>query len=94
MAKEGLSRSIIGYKRCWMEIRGEQMGKTVFFEREYKTDISDFSTTEDVDEFLESRLGHKLKVKKFDSNVITTRGGIFEYKEYDINKAFDKSIRR
>lgn len=36
--------------------------KTVIFEDKYETDISQFSTTTEVDEFLEQKLGRTLNV--------------------------------
>lgn len=47
------------------------MNKTVIFESKYKTSISNFSTTQEVDEFLEGKLGRKLEV--FDRVVIPVK---------------------
>jgi hypothetical protein len=44
--------------------------KTLFFERKYNTNITDFQTTEDVDNFLERKLGRKLRVIHKDTNIL------------------------
>ena len=54
-------------------------GKTVIFERKYGTDIKKFSTTEQVDDFIEGKLGRKLQVKVHEGNVVTRRGSIFSF---------------
>jgi len=40
------------------------MTKTLIFEEKYGVNIEDFSTTTEVDEFIEKKLGRKLRVKK------------------------------
>ncbi len=44
--------------------------KTLFFEKKYNTNIKDFQTTEDVDNFLERKLGRKLRVVYIDINIL------------------------
>jgi len=44
--------------------------KTIFFEDKYGTRIKNFSTTEDVDKFLEKKLGKPLKVIRIDTNIL------------------------
>ena len=68
--------------------------KTVIFEKKYGADIKKFSTTEQVDEFIESKLGRKLKVKTHEGNVVTRRGSIFPFKNYEIDKKLDKILNR
>jgi len=68
--------------------------KTVLFEKEYNTSISDFSTTEEIDSFIEKKLGRKLEIKQIESSVVTNRGSIFPSKEYDIDKMLDSSLGR
>jgi hypothetical protein len=48
--------------------------KTVYFEKHYNTDINAFHSTEDIDEFIEERIGRKLEVKKTE---------IFPVKKYE-----------
>lgn len=68
--------------------------KTVIFEKKYGADIKKFSTTEQVDEFIEVKLGRKLKVKVHEGNVVTRRGSIFPFKSYEIDKKLDKILGR
>lgn len=44
--------------------------KTLFFEKKYNTNIKKFQTTEDVDNFLERKLGRKLKVIRINTNIL------------------------
>jgi len=69
-------------------------GRTVIFEKKYGADIKRFSTTEQVDEFIEGKLGRKLQVKVHKGNVVTRRGSIFPFKSYDIDEKFDKILGR
>jgi hypothetical protein len=68
--------------------------KTVIFEQKYGADIKKFSTTEQVDDFIESRLGRKLQVKVHEGNVVSRRGCIFPFKNYDINKKLEEILGR
>lgn len=68
--------------------------KTVIFEKKYGADIKKFSTTEQVDDFIEGKLGRKLQVKVHEGNVVTRRGSIFPFKSYDIDKNLDKILGR
>lgn len=68
--------------------------KTVIFEKKYSTDIKKYNTTEQVDSFIEDKLGRKLKVKRVDTNVVSLRGSILPLKRFDINKKFDALLRR
>jgi len=63
-----------GYKLAWL--------KTVFFEKKYGDDIKRFSTTEQIDERIESKLGRKLGVKKIKTNLVTNRGCIIPIKKF------------
>jgi hypothetical protein len=44
--------------------------KTLFFEKKYNVNIEDFNTTTEIDEFIESKIGHKLKVIRIDTNIL------------------------
>jgi len=56
--------------------------KTVIFEDKFGVDINNFSTTEDVDKFIEDKLGRKLGVKKIKTNLVTNRGCIIPIKKF------------
>lgn len=44
--------------------------KTIFFESKFGVNIKDFHTTEEIDKFIEDKLGIKLQVKKIDTNIL------------------------
>jgi hypothetical protein len=44
--------------------------KTLFFEDYYDTSIDEFDTTEEVDQFIESKTGKKLKVVRIKTNIL------------------------
>jgi hypothetical protein len=44
--------------------------KTIYFEEKFNVDIDDFKCTKDVDDFIESKIGRKLKVSKCNCNLI------------------------
>jgi hypothetical protein len=44
--------------------------KTIFFEDKYKTDISQFSTTTEIDKFMENKLGRPLRVIRIQTNIL------------------------
>lgn len=44
--------------------------KTVIFEDKYGVSISDFSTTHEIDEVIEKKIGRKLKMVKIDNHGI------------------------
>lgn len=68
--------------------------KTVIFEDKYGTDITKYNTTEQVDAFIESKLGRKLNVKRVETNVVTRRGSILPIKRRDINEKLDALLRQ
>ncbi len=68
--------------------------KTVIFEKRYGADIKRFHTTQQVDSFLEGKLGRELGTKRIETNVVTRRGSILPLKRYDINKKLDALLRR
>jgi len=68
--------------------------KTVIFEKKYGTDIKKYNTTEQVDSFIEGKLGRKLNVKRVETNVVSRRGSILPVKRFDINKRLDALLRR
>jgi len=54
------------------------MSKTVIFERRYGVNVNDFSTTEEIDEVVEKRIGRKLgMVKLEDHGIAHSRGNVF-----------------
>ena len=68
--------------------------KTVIFEDKYGTDINMYNTTEQVDAFIESKIGRKLNVKRVETDVVTRRGSILPTKRRDINKKLDALLRQ
>jgi hypothetical protein len=73
-------------------IRWQEMAKTVLFEDRYKTNISKFSSTEQITEFLEDTLGRPLEVISINQNIVTKRGNVFPIVKVDIDKKIDKAI--
>lgn len=72
---------------------GGRMNKTVLFEEKYGVDIEDFSTTEDVEKFIEDKIGRELQVIELDDHgIVSVRGNIFKLRDYDINRRFDEII--
>ena len=71
------------------------MPKTVIFEEKYGVDIKDFSTTKEIDEVIEKKIGRKLKVLKLGhSTLVPGRGNVFKLRKYDIKRRFDDTIDR
>lgn len=69
--------------------------KTAIFEDKYGVDISDFSTTEEVDDFIAEKLGKKsLDVEFIHRDIVSARGAIVPIVNNDINKKFDMAIKR
>jgi len=70
------------------------MSKTVIFEKKYGVDIEDFSTTTDVEKFIENITKKKLHVAKpEDHGIASSRGSVFKMRAYDIDNRFDETIR-
>ena len=46
------------------------MVKTIFFEEHYNTNIKNFSTTTEIDDFIEEKLNKKLKIIKINTNIL------------------------
>lgn len=73
--------------------RTKRMSKTVIFEEKYGVGIEKFSTTSDVEKFIEDKIGRELQVvESGDHGIVSTRGNIFKLKDYDINRRFDEII--
>ena len=73
------------------------MGKkrTVIFEEKYGVNIDDFSTTEEVDDFVAKKLGKKsLDVEFIHADVVSARGAIIPIVSNEIDKKFDMAIKR
>jgi len=67
--------------------------KTVIFEEKYGVDIGKFSTTSDVEKFVEDKIGRELQViEPCGHGIVSTRGNIFKIRDYDINRMFDETI--
>jgi len=70
------------------------MSKTVIFEEKYGVNIKDFSTTADVERFIENKTNRKLQVVKLDDHgIVSSRGSIFKIRKYDIDNRFDETIK-
>ena len=73
--------------------RTKTMSKTVIFEEKYGVGIEKFSTTSDVEKFIEDKIGRELQVvEPVDHGIVSTRGNIFRLRDYDINRRFDETI--
>ena len=67
--------------------------KTVIFEEKYGVDIEKFSTTSDVEKFIEAKIGRELQViEPIGHGFVSNRGNIFKLRDYDINRMFDETI--
>lgn len=65
------------------------------FETRFGESPSGFRTTKDVDEFLEDRLGRKLKVvRSCDQNFVRAQGNAFPIREYEIDQLVDEELRK
>jgi hypothetical protein len=70
------------------------MGKTVIFEARYGVNVNDFSTTEEIDNVIEKKIGRKLRCIKLDDHGIAhSSGNVFKLREYDIDRMFDETIK-
>jgi hypothetical protein len=70
------------------------MSETIIFEKKYGVKLSDFSTIEEIEHFIEEREGKKLQIEKLDSHgIVPSRGSIFKFKKYDIDRMYDKAIK-
>jgi hypothetical protein len=75
--------------------RGDGMTKTVIFEKKYGVNVGDLSTTEEIDEIIEEKIGRKLQIIKLDDHgIVHSRGNVFKLREYDIDRMFDEAIKR
>ena len=71
------------------------MSKTVIFEEKYGVNIDQFSTTEDIEKFIEHKTHRKLQVVKLDDHgIVSNRGSIFKIRKYDIDHRFDETIKK
>ena len=69
------------------------MRKTVIFEEKYGVDIEKFSTTSDVEKFIEDQIGRELRViEPCGHGIVSNRGNIFKLRDYDIDRMFDETI--
>lgn len=71
------------------------MSETVIFEKKYGKNINDFSTIGEIEKFIEKKEGKKLKIVKLDSHGFAhSRGSIFKFKKYNIDRIFNKAIKK
>ena len=65
----------------------------MIFEEVFGVHISDFSTTEEIDRFIEERRGTKLEIRHFGSPLVKKGGSIFRIKKFGLEetlKNFEK----
>ncbi|MCK4730723.1 MAG: hypothetical protein KAT28_05385 [Candidatus Aenigmarchaeota archaeon] len=72
------------------KIPEEQEHKTVIFERKYGVDIRDYSTTTEVDKFIESQIERKLRLVEPRGYGLVPEGESLE--DYTLNDLVDKTI--
>lgn len=69
--------------------------RTIIFEDKYGVNIDDFSTTEEIDDFVAEKLGKKsLDVEFIHRNIVSARGAIVPIVNNDIDKEFDIAVKR
>ena len=71
-----------------------KMVGTVLFEKKYNTQIKNFSTTSQVNKFVEKEEGKKLDVVVIKTDVVTSRGDILPMLDENIDEMFDKAIKQ
>lgn len=68
--------------------------RTIIFEDKYGVNIDDFSTTEEIDDFVAEKLGKKsLDVEFIHQNIVSARGAIVPIVNNDIDKEFDIAVK-
>lgn len=68
--------------------------RTIIFEDKYGVNIDDFSTTEEIDDFVAEKLGKKsLDVEFIRRNIVSARGAIVPIVNDDIDKEFDIAVK-
>lgn len=70
-----------------------KMVGTILFEKKYKTEIRNFSTTSQVNKFIEKEEGKKLDVVMIATDIVTSRGDILPMLDENIDEMFDKAIK-
>lgn len=63
------------------------------FEKRFGISSSSFKTTEDVDKFVEEKIGHRLKISSPFLDICSSRGSIFPIKDLNANEIFDKAFK-
>ena len=75
--------------------RMKRRRQTVIFEKKYGKNLEEFSTTEEIDTFLNAdlgKVGKKLGVRKIDASIVISRGNVFPNKEYDIDERLERAL--
>lgn len=67
--------------------------KTVYFEERYGVNITQFKSTEDVDKFLEERIGRALEAKDIDNGLIDRSGNVFPVRNINIDTNLNKALK-
>jgi hypothetical protein len=68
------------------------MSKTIYFEEKYGVNINQFKSIEEIDSFVEGKIGRPLTVVSTASNVIDRTGNVLTVKKYDIEKMLEKAL--
>lgn len=67
---------------------------TIIFEDKYGVDISDFTNTHEIDDYIARRENKaSLDVVLFGADIVSTRGDVFIMSDIDIEKSFDKKLK-
>ena len=67
--------------------------KTVYFEKKYEVDISQFKSTEDVDKFLSLKIGKSLEAKGVTNGLIDKSGNIFPTRGTNIDENLNRTLK-
>jgi len=68
--------------------------KSLFFEKKYKTPVSNFRTIEEIDNFIQEKTGKKLEYKRSDYLIMAKGGSVFKLTTVNPGKIMDKLISK
>lgn len=66
----------------------------IIFKTIFKKDPGDFNCISEINNFVEHALRRKLEIKRADTNLCSSRGSIFPFRQVDSNKEIDKALKR
>lgn len=71
-----------------------EMGKTIIFEKRYGVNVENFTSTEEIDEVVEKKIGRKMGMVKLEGQgIVHGRGNVFKMRKYDIEERFEDTIK-